>query len=97
MILEEKLDDFARRLFVPQIDGAKTANELPGIVDEVVTLAQIPDENGPPYRGFVCQTLNPWGFPAKDRSGRLDLIEPPNLGRLMAKIRGDATPDLTTT
>ena len=92
MILEQKLDDFNRRLYVPQIDGSKTANELPGIVDEVVTLAQIPAEDGPPYRAFVCQTLNPWGYPAKDRSGRLELIEPPDLGRLMAKIRGDQAP-----
>jgi hypothetical protein len=96
MILEEKLDDFNRRIFVPQIDGAKTANELPGIVDEVVTLAQIPAEDGPPYRAFVCQTLNSWGYPAKDRSGRLELIEPPDLGRLMAKIRGELAPSSST-
>ena len=89
MILEEKLDDFNRRLFVPQIDGSKAANELPGIVDEVITLAQVPAEEGPPYRAFVCQTLNPWSFPAKDRSGRLDMLEEPHLGRLMAKIRGE--------
>jgi hypothetical protein len=56
MILEEKLDDFNRRLQVPQIEGSKTANELPGIVDEVVTLAQIPAEDGPCYRAFICQT-----------------------------------------
>ena len=37
-ILDEKLDDFNRRFFAPQIDGAKTGNELPGIVDEVTTL-----------------------------------------------------------
>jgi hypothetical protein len=92
MILEEKLDDFNRKLFVPQIDGAKTANELPGIVDEVVTLAQIPADEGPPYRAFVCHTLNPWSYPAKDRSGRLAMVEEPHLGRLMARIRGDIPP-----
>jgi hypothetical protein len=27
-----------------------------------------------------------------DRSGRLDLLEPPDLGRLFAKIRGTASP-----
>jgi hypothetical protein len=32
-ILDEKLDDFNRRFFAPQIDGSKTGNELPGIVD----------------------------------------------------------------
>ena len=91
-ILDEKLDDFNRRLFVPQIDGSKTGNELPGIVDEVITMAEMTDEGGKPYRAFVCHTLNPWGYPAKDRSGRLDAVEEPHLGRLMDKIRGPARP-----
>ena len=91
-ILDEKLDDFNRRFFAPQIDGSKTGNELPGIVDEVITMAEMTDEGSKPYRAFVCQTLNQWGFPAKDRSGRLDLVEEPHLGRLMDKIRGPAKP-----
>ncbi len=91
-ILDEKLDDFNRRIFQPQIDGSKTGLELPGIVDEVITMAELKDDDGTPYRAFVCQTLNPWGYPAKDRSGRLDLVEEPHLGRLMAKIRGPARP-----
>ena len=91
-ILDEKLDDFNRRFFAPQIDGAKTGSELPGIVDEVITMAEMPAADGKPYRAFVCQTLNDWGFPAKDRSGRLDMIEEPHLGRLMAKIRGPVKP-----
>jgi len=36
--------------------------------------------------------MNPRGYPAKDRSGRLDLLEPPDLGRLFATIRGTAAP-----
>ena len=91
-ILDEKLDDFNRRIFQPQIDGSKTGLELPGIVDEVLTMAEIKDDSGTPYRAFVCQTINQWNFPAKDRSGRLDLIEEPHLGRLMAKIRGPVKP-----
>lgn len=85
-ILDEKLDDFNRRVFLPQIDGSKTGLELPGIVDQVVTMAELRDSENKPYRAFVCQTLNPFGFPAKDRSGRLDMIEKPDLGELMAKI-----------
>jgi hypothetical protein len=77
---------------VPQIDGSKTGLELPGIVDEVLTLTAIKDEHGQLRRALVCQTLNQWGYPAKDRSGRLDLIEEPHLGRLFAKIRGPARP-----
>ncbi|MBP0440175.1 ATP-binding protein [Tianweitania sediminis] len=91
-ILDEKLDDFNRRVFSAQIDGSKTGLELPGIVDEVLTMAEIKDEAGTPYRAFVCQTINPWNFPAKDRSGRLLSVEEPHLGRLMAKIRGPVKP-----
>ena len=92
-ILDEKLDDFNRRVFVPQIDGSKTGLELPGIVDEVMTLAEIKTDAPPgkpplpSFRGLVCQTLNPWGYPAKDRSGRLNMLEPPHLGQLFQKIR----------
>jgi hypothetical protein len=39
-ILDEKLDDFNRKVFALQIDGSKTGLELPGIVDEVITLAE---------------------------------------------------------
>jgi hypothetical protein len=91
-ILDERLDDFNRKVFQPQIDGSKTGLELPGIVDQVITMADIADANGQPQRTFVCQTLNPWGYPAKDRSGRLAMVEEPHLGRLMAKIQAPARP-----
>ena len=87
-ILDERLDDFNRKTFSLQIEGSKTSLELPGIVDEVLTLAEIKDEAGQPFRALVCHTLNPWGYPAKDRSGRLGLLEPPDLGRLFAKVTG---------
>ncbi len=83
-ILDERLDDFNRKVFVPQIEGSKTSLELPGIVDEVVTLAEIKAEDGN-YRAFITHTLNPYSYPAKDRSGRLDLLEAPDLGALIAK------------
>jgi hypothetical protein len=90
-ILDEKTDDFNRRIYMPQIDGSKTGLELPGIVDQVVTMAEIKNDDGTAYRAFVCQTINPWGFPAGDRSGRLAMIEEPHLGRLMEKIRQPLT------
>lgn len=101
-ILDEVTDDFNRKVFAPQIDGAKTSLQLPGIVDEVITLAELKTDEGEAYRAFVCHTVNPWGLPAKDRSGRLDLVEPPHLGQLIAKcaqaqsaVRPNAAP-LTT-
>lgn len=95
-ILDERTDDFNRRILVPQIEGSKTASELPGIVDEVLTLAEIKAEDGSSFRAFVCHTVNPHGLPAKDRSGRLDLLEPPDLGALIAKCTGTALPAPST-
>lgn len=87
-ILNETTDEFNRKVFAPQIDGSKTGLELPGIVDEVITMAEVANPQGQTIRTFVCHTVNPWAFPAKDRSGRLAMVEEPNLGALMAKIAG---------
>jgi hypothetical protein len=38
-------------------------------------------------RGFVCHLNNGYGVPAKDRSGRLALIEAPDLGAVLKKIQ----------
>ena len=87
-ILNETTDDFNRKVFVPQIDGSKTGLELPGIVDEVITMAEVTTPQGQPVRALVCHTINPWNFPAKDRSGRLAMVEFPHLGQVTAKIAG---------
>lgn len=86
-ILEREKDDLGRVTWVPQIEGAKTGRELPGIFDEVLTLQTFTTPEGEQYRGLVCHQMNSWGYPAKDRSGRLDLIEAPNLSALINKIR----------
>ena len=91
-ILDERIDDFNRKVYSPQIDGSKTALELPGIVDQVITLAEVQSDSGDSYRAFINHTLNPFGYPAKDRSGRLEMMEEPHLGRLMEKIRGPVKP-----
>jgi hypothetical protein len=89
-LLNEVKDDFGRVSFVMQVEGSKTALEAPGITDQVITMTQFTPEEGAPYRAFVTHAVNQWGFPAKDRSGRLDLIEEPHLGKLMEKISGPA-------
>ena len=67
-----------------------------GILDEkfrrMARTFELKDESGALYRAFVCQTINPFGLPAKDRSGRLDMIEEPHLGRLFSKIMSPAKP-----
>ncbi len=91
-ILDERIDEFNRKVFAPQIEGSKTGLELPGIVDQVITMAEVKDDDGNGYRAFINHTLNPYGYPAKDRSGRLEMIEEPHLGRLMAKIHTPVKP-----
>lgn len=92
-ILDERVDDYNKKLFTLQIEGNKTALELPGIVDEVITFAEIPAEDGTRYRAFVCHTVNSWDFPAKDRSGRLGMVEQPHLANLIAKCAGQPVSD----
>lgn len=97
-ILQEREDDYGRRTWSMQIDGSKASLELPGIMDEVISMVIMDDGQNQPYRAFVTHLDNPWGYPAKDRSGRLELLEPPDLGALMRKIKGGSRLDqqLTT-
>lgn len=98
-ILERLTDEMNRTIWQPQMEGGKAARELPGIVDQVMTLSLFSREEAPdggvtwrhdPDKGherrLVCRSGNPWGLPAKDRSGRLDMTEPPDLGALLSKI-----------
>jgi hypothetical protein len=82
-LLEPRVDEFQRQTWHLQCEGNKTALEIPGILDEVITMTA--DSSG--NRIFVCQTINPGGYPAKDRSGRLDINEPAHLGDLLKKIK----------
>jgi DNA polymerase III delta prime subunit len=87
-VLEKNVDELNVTSWQPQLEGARTGRELPAIVDEIITMNWISFGDGkPPVRAFVC-TPNQWGYPAKDRSGRLDQIEPPNLGALIDKLNG---------
>ncbi len=93
-ILESITDDMNRTTWQPQMDGGKVGRELPGIVDQVMTLSLFDrDESGWRHnptsgaeRRFVCCSGNPWGLPAKDRSGCLEITESPDLGSLLSKI-----------
>ena len=86
-VLERVTDDFNRFLeWRPQLEGGKTGRELPAIVDQVVTMNWIDFGDGKPVRAFVCTSPNVWSFPAKDRSGRLEQVEQPDLGKLITKL-----------
>jgi hypothetical protein len=85
-VLEKNIDDFNIATWQPQIEGGKTGRELPAIVDEIITLTWLDFGDHKPVRAFVCTNPNPWGYPAKDRSGRLEQLEPPDLGALIEKL-----------
>lgn len=93
-VLEEVTDEFNVTSWQPQMEGSKAGRELPGIVDQVISLQLFSrDGDGAPVlddkaseRLFVTKAGNPYGLPAKDRSGRLDQTEPADLGQLLSKI-----------
>ena len=97
-VLEKVTDEFGATTWQPQMEGTKAGRELPGIVDQVVSMQLFGrdakgdwtlDETSAERR-LVCRSGNPWGLPAKDRSGRLEVTEAPDLGALIAKIDGRA-------
>ncbi|MEW5704892.1 MAG: ATP-binding protein [Pseudomonadota bacterium] len=93
-ILEKVTDELSRAVWQPQMEGGKAGRELPGIVDQVISMSFFSADGDSwrhePERGetrrLVCRAGNPFGLPAKDRSGRLDVTEPPDLGALLSKI-----------
>ena len=98
-ILEKITDEFNRTTWQPQMEGGKAARELPGIVDQVISMSLFAadednwrhDPERADIRRLVCRAGNPFGLPAKDRSGRLDITEAPDLGALLAKINAPQT------
>jgi hypothetical protein len=87
-ILEKIVDDFNVGSWQLQLEGGKASRELPGIVDQIITMNWIDFGDGKPVRAFVCTSPNPWNYPAKDRAGRLEQIEEPHLGKLITKLVG---------
>ena len=86
-LLDQRTDDFNKTSWIPQIEGSKISIELPGVLDEVISMVPMKGESGNLERKFVCHTLNAAGYPAKDRSGKLSEIEEAHLGKLLAKIK----------
>lgn len=88
----ERVKDEATGRMLTQImtPGAKLAQALPFLFDEILFLfaeeVAAPDGNGTVYQRFL-QTRRGPTTEAKDRSGKLDPLEPADLGKLLAKIR----------
>jgi AAA domain len=85
--LESVTDEYGRLEHKLQAEGQRVPREIAGIVDVVATMHWLDFTDGKPAkRGLVCTSPNPWHYPAKDRSGKLEMIEPPDLGALIRKV-----------
>jgi phage nucleotide-binding protein len=86
--LEKSQDEMARILYAPSMPGNKTGQSLPYFFDEVLALRVERDADGNTQRALMCDGDGSWL--AKDRSGKLDTWEAPDLGAIIAKIGGVA-------
>lgn len=86
--LEKTQDEMGRVLYAPSMPGNKTGQALPYFFDEVLALRVEKDNDGNTQRALMCDSDGLWL--AKDRSGKLDMWEAPNLGAVFAKIGGKA-------
>mgnify|MGYP002716646404 FL=1 len=85
--LEKTQDELGRVLYSPSMPGNKTGQSLPYFFDEVLALRVEKDGEGVTQRALMCDSDGLWL--AKDRSGKLDMWEAPDLGAIIAKIQGE--------
>jgi phage nucleotide-binding protein len=86
--LEKTQDEMGRVLYAPSMPGNKTGQALPYFFDEVLALRVEKDGDGNTQRAMMCDSDGLWL--AKDRSGKLDMWEAPDLSAAFAKIGGKA-------
>ena len=84
--MEKSQDELGRISYAPSMPGNKIAQQLPYFFDEVLALRVERDDQGASQRALMCDSDGLWL--AKDRSGRLDAWEAPDLGVIIDKIAG---------
>lgn len=80
-------DENNKRYVAPAMSGKGIKEKLPSYFDLVLYMQIMQDDDGNDRRVFLTQPLNE--FPAKDRSGKLDTYEKPNLLTIKTKILED--------
>jgi phage nucleotide-binding protein len=83
---EKATDETGRILYAPSMPGNKTGQQLPYFFDMVLALRVEKDQEGNAQRALMCDSDGIWQ--AKDRSGKLDTWEAPDLGAIINKIGG---------
>ena len=77
-------DDVSRRYAAPDVVGRGLKEKLPSFFDLVLYMRLVQDDTGGEHRVLYTQPVNE--YPAKDRSGKLNTVEKPNLLEIRAKI-----------
>tara|TARA_R110002124_G_scaffold4179_1_gene25611 strand:+ start:475 stop:1140 length:666 start_codon:yes stop_codon:yes gene_type:complete len=82
--LEKSQDEMGRILYAPSMPGNKTGQALPYYFDIVAALRVEKDDEGLTQRALMLESDGIWQ--AKDRSGKLDVWEAPDLAAIIKKI-----------
>lgn len=85
---EKATDEAGRMLYSPSMPGQKVGQNMAYFFDLVLALRVEKNEENEIVRALLCNTDGLWS--AKDRSGKLDLWERPNLKSIFAKIKGES-------
>lgn len=84
--LEKSQDEMGKMLYNPGMPGKSLTQGLPYFFDEVLALRVERDAEGVTQRALMCDSDGLWL--AKDRSGKLEAWEAPDLGAIITKIGG---------
>jgi len=82
--LEKSQDEMGKMLYNPGMPGKSLTQGLPYFFDEVLALRVEKDADGMTQRALMCDSDGVWL--AKDRSGKLDAWEAPDLGAIIGKM-----------
>ncbi len=85
--MEKASDENGRVLYSPSLPGNKMTQQLAYFFDEVLALRVEKDAEGIAQRALMCDSDGLWA--AKDRSGKLDPWEAPDMGAIIRKIGGE--------
>ena len=83
---DKSQDETGRMLFAPSMPGKSLSMQIPYFFDLLLALRVEKDAEGLSQRALMCDSDGIWQ--AKDRSGKLDGWEAPDLGAIIAKIGG---------
>ncbi len=83
---DKSQDETGRMLYAPSMPGKSLSMQIPYFFDLLLALRVEKDAEGLSQRALMCDSDGIWQ--AKDRSGKLDTWEAPDLGAIINKIGG---------